>query len=330
MSLHPVLLFLGGLVIVVLGAEMLLRGATRIASMLGVSPIIIGLTVVSVGTSAPELAVGLTAAHEGRGPLAVGNIAGTNIVNILLILGLSAAIRPLPTRSLSVRLDVPVMIATAGVLFIMALDGVLDRTEGLGLLLAAIVYTVALVMLSRQEDSSTRLEFRDALAGQAPPSRHPTGGGAWVWNAGLLVAGMALAVLGAELLVAGAVELAKAYGVSDAFIGLTIVAIGTSAPELVTTLISTARNDRDVAIGNLIGSSIYNVLVILGLTMLAAPASGVDVSAEVLWIDLPLAALVAIVCLPVFRSDRMVSRREGVGFVLAYVAYLGSLMLWRH
>ena len=330
MSLHPVLLFLGGLVIVVLGAEMLLRGATRIASMLGVSPIIIGLTVVSVGTSAPELAVGLTAAHEGRGPLAVGNIAGTNIVNILLILGLSAAIRPLPTRSLSVRLDVPVMIATAGVLFIMALDGVLDRTEGLGLLLAAIIYTVALVMLSRQEDSSTRLEFRDALAGQAPPSRHPTGGGAWVWNAVLLVAGMALAVLGAELLVAGAVELAKAYGVSDAFIGLTIVAIGTSAPELVTTLISTARNDRDVAIGNLIGSSIYNVLVILGLTMLAAPASGVDVSAEVLWIDLPLAALVAIVCLPVFRSDRMVSRREGVGFVLAYVAYLGSLMLWRH
>lgn len=330
MSLHPVLLFLGGLVIVVLGAEMLLRGATRIASMLGVSPIIIGLTVVSVGTSAPELAVGLTAAHEGRGPLAVGNIAGTNIVNILLILGLSAAIRPLPTRSLSVRLDVPVMIATAGVLFIMALDGVLDRTEGLGLLLAAIVYTVALVMLSRQEDSSTRLEFRDALAGQAPPSRHITGGGAWVWNAVLLVAGMALAVLGAELLVAGAVELAKAYGVSDAFIGLTIVAIGTSAPELVTTLISTARNDRDVAIGNLIGSSIYNVLVILGLTMLAAPASGVDVSAEVLWIDLPLAALVAIVCLPVFRSDRMVSRREGVGFVLAYVAYLGSLMLWRH
>ena len=330
MSLHPVLLFLGGLVIVVLGAEMLLRGATRIASMLGVSPIIIGLTVVSVGTSAPELAVGLTAAHEGRGPLAVGNIAGTNIVNILLILGLSAAIRPLPTRSLSVRLDVPVMIATAGVLFIMALDGVLDRTEGLGLLLAAVVYTVALVMLSRQEDSSTRLEFRDALAGQAPPSRHPTGGGAWVWNAVLLVAGMALAVLGAELLVAGAVALAKAYGVSDAFIGLTIVAIGTSAPELVTTLISTARNDRDVAIGNLIGSSIYNVLVILGLTMLAAPASGVDVSAEVLWIDLPLAALVAIVCLPVFRSDRMVSRREGVGFVLAYVAYLGSLMLWRH
>ena len=331
MALHPFLLFLGGLVVVVLGAELLLRGATRIATLLRISPIIIGLTVVSVGTSAPELAVGLTAAHEGKGPLAVGNIAGTNIVNILLILGLSAAIRPLPTRSLSVRLDVPVMIATAVVLFIMALDGVLSPAEGLGLLLAAAIYTVALVQLSRQEDPTTRLAFRDALAAQAPPPVNlGSGPKTWLWNGLLLLAGMALAVLGAELLVAGAVDLAKAYGVSDAFIGLTIVAIGTSAPELVTTLISTARNDRDVAIGNLIGSSIYNVLVILGLTMVAGPASGVDVSREVLWIDLPLAALVAIVCLPVFRSDRLVSRREGIGFVLAYGAYLGSLLLWRH
>ena len=330
MALHPALLFLGGLVVVVLGAEMLLRGATRIATLLRISPIVIGLTVVSVGTSAPELAVGLTAAHEGKGPLAVGNIAGTNIVNILLILGLSAAIRPLPTRSLSVRLDVPVMIATAVALLVMAMDGVLTRAEGLGLLLAAVVYTVALVQLSRQEAPDTRLAFRDALAAQAPPRLNmPTGAAAWAWNGALLLAGMALAVLGAELLVAGAVELAKAYGVSDAFIGLSIVAIGTSAPELVTTMISTLRNDRDVAIGNLIGSSIYNVLVILGLTMVAAPASGVDVSAEVLWIDLPLAALVAIVCLPVFRSDRLVSRREGIGFVLAYAVYLGSLLLWR-
>lgn len=330
MALHPALLFLGGLVVVVLGAEMLLRGATRIATLLRISPIVIGLTVVSVGTSAPELAVGLTAAHEGKGPLAVGNIAGTNIVNILLILGLSAAIRPLPTRSLSVRLDVPVMIATAVALLVMAMDGVLTRAEGLGLLLAAVVYTVALVQLSQQEAQDTRLAFRDALAAQAPPRLNlPTGAAAWAWNGALLLAGMALAVLGAELLVAGAVELAKAYGVSDAFIGLSIVAIGTSAPELVTTMISTLRNDRDVAIGNLIGSSIYNVLVILGLTMVAAPTSGVDVSAEVLWIDLPLAALVAIVCLPVFRSDRLVSRREGIGFVLAYAAYLGSLLLWR-
>ena len=164
----PALLFLAGLVVVVIGAEMLLRGATRLATRLGISPIVIGLTVVSVGTSAPELAVGLTAAHEGKGPLAVGNIAGTNIVNILLILGLSAAIRPLPTRSLSVRLDVPVMIATALVLFFMALDGVLSHSEGLTLLLAAVVYTVALVRISRRESGHTRREFRDALSAQVP------------------------------------------------------------------------------------------------------------------------------------------------------------------
>lgn len=331
MTLNPGLLFLGGLILLVLGAELLLRSATRLARRLGISPIVIGLTVVSVGTSTPEFAIALTAAAEGRGPLAVGNIAGTNIVNILLILGLSAAIRPLPTRSLSVRLDVPVMIATAVALFVMALDGVLTRAEGLGLLLAAVVYTVALVQLSRQEDATTQLAFRDVLAAQAPPVENlPNGPRAWAWNGALLAAGMALAVLGAELLVAGAVELAKAYGVSDAFIGLTIVAIGTSTPELVTMLVATVRHDRDVAIGNLIGSSIYNVLVILGLTMVAGPAGGVDVGTEVLWIDLPLAALVAIVCLPVFRSDRMVSRREGIGFVLAYLAYLGSLLLWRH
>lgn len=326
------LAFLGGLVVLVVGAELLLRGATRLARRLGISPIVIGLTVVSVGTSTPELAIALTAAAEGRGPLAVGNIAGTNIVNILLILGLSAAIRPLPTRSLSVRLDVPVMIATAVALLVMALDGVLTRAEGLGLLLAAVVYTVALVQLGRQEDAATRLAFRDALAAQAPPVVNlPASHHALAWNALLLLlAGIALTVLGADLLVAGAVALAKAYGVSDAFIGLTIVAIGTSAPELVTTLIATLRHDRDVAVGNLIGSSIYNVLVILGLTMVAAPAGGVDVGREVLWIDLPLAALVASVCLPVFRSDRLVSRREGVGFVLAYAAYLGSLLLWRH
>lgn len=332
MTLHLGLLsFLGGLVVLVLGAEMLLRGATRLARRLGISPIVIGLTVVSVGTSTPELAIALTAAAEGRGPLAVGNIAGTNIVNILLILGLSAAIRPLPTRSLSVRLDVPVMIATAVALFVMALDGVLTRAEGMGLLLAAVIYTVALVQLSRQEDTTTRMAFRDVLAAQAPPVEHlPPGPQAWAWNGALLLAGIALAALGAELLVAGAVAMAKAYGVSDAFIGLTIVAIGTSAPELATTLMATLRNDRDVAVGNLIGSSIYNVLVILGLTMVAAPAGGVAVSQAVQWIDLPLAALVAIVCLPVFRSDRLVSRREGIGFVLAYGAYLGSLLLWRH
>lgn len=331
LGLHPFVVFLGGLVIVALGAEMLLRGATRLAAMLGVRPIIIGLTVVALGTSVPELAVGLTAAREGKGALAVGNIAGANILNILFILGLSAAIRPLPTRSMSVRLEVPAMIATALVLLAMSLDGSLTRGEGAWLLAGALAYTVLLVRASRREGARVREEFAREFSLPADPA--PARGlGAhlppWLWNGLLLAAGIALAALGADLMVAGASAIARSFGVSDAVIGLTIVAMGTNTPEMVTTLIATLRNDRDVAIGNLIGSAVYNVLVILGLTVVSAPAA-IDIGRDILWIDLPLAALVAIVCLPVFKSDRRVSRREGTAFVTAYLVYLGSLLLFR-
>lgn len=326
MQLHPLLVFIGGLVIILLGAELLLKGASRLAAMLRVSPILIGLTVVSVGTSTPELAVGITAAHEGKGPLAVGNIAGTNMVNILLILGLSAWMRPLPTRALSIRLDVPVMIASALTLVAMAADGVLSRFEGTVLVLAALAYTAALVRLSGQESPALQREFAHEFSSQAVRAGRGRLMGAW--HATLLLTGIGLTVLGAEFLVSGAVDLARAFGVSDAFIGLTIVAIGTSAPELVTTLVATWRNDRDIAIGNLIGSSTYNILVIMGLTMMAVP-DGIDVSRDVLLIDLPLATLAAVACLPVFRSGREVSRAEGACFVLAYVVYLLSLLALR-
>jgi len=333
MELHPSLVFLGGLVVIVVGAEMLLRGASRIAALLGVRPIVIGLTVVSVGTSMPELAVGIAAATEGRGQLAVGNIAGTNLFNILFILGLSAAIRPLPLHLQSVRLDVPAMIATAVVLILLALDGWLGRLDGLLLMAGAVAYTVALVRLSRRESPAMRREFAQEYgpaaafprSGAVAPGGRP---GIAAWNGTLLLAGMAVTVLGAELLVSSAASLARQYGVSDAFIGLTIVAIGTSAPELATTLVATFKDDRDVAIGNLIGSSVYNVLVILGLTCVVA-RDGIEVGHQVLWIDLPLAALVAIVCYPVFRSERQVSRREGMLFVTAYLVYLGSLLALR-
>lgn len=326
MALHPAIVFLAGLVLLLLGADMLLHGASRLAAMLKVSPILIGLTVVSIGTSTPELAVGITAAHEGRGPLAVGNIAGTNMVNILLILGMSAMIRPLPTRSLSVRLDVPVMIASALALIFMARDRWLSHGEGVWLLLGALAYTVVLVRLSRQESAALRHEFSHEYGAAAMQPGQGYGKAAWYLF--LLLAGMALTVLGAAWLVNGSVRIAQAFGVSDVFIGLTVVAIGTSAPELATTLMATYRNDRDVAIGNLIGSSIYNILVILGVTMLVAP-QGIAVSHELLWIDLPLAALVALVCLPVFKTGRQVSRLEGGMFVAAYVVYLVSLVWLR-
>lgn len=326
MDLHPAIVFLGGLVVIVVGAELVLRGASRVAAMLGVKPILIGLTVVAVGTSTPELAVGITAVAEGSGTLAVGNIAGTNLVNILLILGLSAAIRPLPLQTLSIRLDVPVMIASAVVLFVMAWDRLLSPLEG-GLLLAGgAAYTITLVRLSRRASTAMKAEYAEEFSPKALKA-----GRGWKhasWNGALLVVGMGLTVLGADLLVAGAVEIARAFGVSDAVIGLTIVAIGTSAPELVTTVIATVKDDRDVAIGNLIGSSITNIVFILGLTCLVSPG-GVDVSRDVLWVDLPLAAGVAIACLPVFRSDRRVSRREGIAFVGGYLVYLVTLLAFR-
>ncbi len=325
MGLHPGIIFLVGLVIIIVGAELMLRGAARVATLLGIKPIVIGLTVVSIGTSMPELAVGITAVTEGKGPLAVGNIAGANIINILLILGLSALIRPLPVHSLSVRLDVPVMVAASLALVAMAWDGVLSRAEGMVMLGAAVAYTFALVRLSRGESAALRREFAEEYSAALIPKTFISSG---AWNSLLLFVGLAVTVLGADLLVSGAIDLARDYGVSDAVIGLTIVAIGTTAPELATTLMATFKNERDVAIGNLIGSSIYNILVILGMTCMAA-RGGIDVSDEILRIDLPLAAAVALVCLPVFTSDRMVSRLEGGLFVAAYLLYLSMLLFIR-
>lgn len=323
MNLPPLILFLIGLVVILLGAESLLRGASKIAARLGIKPIIIGLTVVSVGTSMPELAVGITAVSEGKGSLAVGNIAGTNMLNILFILGLSAAIRPLPLQLSSIRLDMPVMIASALALIVMSLNGVISRVEGLILLFASVIYTVVLVRLGNKESAQIKKEYAEEFSPKVLLKKKSLF--AWVGNAVLLSAGIGLCILGADLLVEGAVEIAQSMGISDAIIGLTIVAIGTSAPELATTIVATIKDDRDVAVGNLIGSSISNILFILGLTCVVSP-HGVDVGRDILWIDLPLAAAVAIACYPVFRSDRMVSRKEGMVFVFLYLIYLFSLV----
>lgn len=328
---QPALLFAGGLVVVLVGAELLLRGASRLAALLGVRPIVVGLTVVALGTSAPELAVGITAAGAGQGALAVGNIAGANLLNILFILGLSACIRPVPLHLLSVKLDLAVMVASALALVAMAADGVLSRFEGVVLVAGGLAYTAALVRLSRRESAAMRREFAEEYHADkampppdaALPSNRLVVG---LWNLLLLGAGIAIAVMGAQLLVSGAGGIARAWGVSDTVIGLTIVAMGTAAPELATMLVATLRNDRDVAVGNVVGSCIYNVLVVLGLACGVAPG-GIAVGPQLLAIDLPLAALVAIACLPVFRSGRRISRAEGALFVATYLLYLGSL-LW--
>lgn len=326
MAMHPALLLLAGLLLVVLGAELVLKSATHIANMLNVNPIVIGLTLVSVGTSLPEMAIGITAASEGKGTLAVGNVVGANIMMLLLVLGLSAAIRPLPIQPYSLRLEVPAMIGAALALIVSSLDGVLTRTEGALLVAAALVYSALIVRSSRRGRRPMAGELLDEYAQPLPPLAERRK--RLVLHGALLALGIALTIPGADWLVAGASALAARFGVSDAVIGLTIVALGTSTPELVTTVVGTLRGDRDVAIGNLLGSGVYNILAILGTVMLVSPQP-IDVSRELLLIDLPIAAAVALVCWPVFRSGHVISRAEGLVFVGAYLLYLAVLVLTR-
>ena len=316
-------LFIVGLLVLIWGAEMLTRSGVILARRLGIAPIIIGLTVVALGTSAPELAVGIDAALTGNGALAVGNIAGTNTVNILLILGISALLRPLALQRDTLTLDLPAMLVAGLLMLALTVDGGLSRLDGGVLLTAGVVYTILVVRSARR---SRRLVQADV-----PLKEESTGGPEerrTMASLAQLAAGILLVVVSANWLVTGAVGLAKLWGVSDAFIGLTIVAIGTSAPELVTTVMSTLRGERDVAIGNLIGSSVYNICVILGVTCLV-PEAGIPVPRELIWVDIPIMATVALVCVPVFFSGRAVSRTEGGLFVVAYAGYLGGLILTR-
>ncbi len=313
-----------GLVALVLGAELVVRFGSRLARRLGVPPLLVGLTIVSIGTSAPELAVGIDAVRSGAASLAIGNIAGTNVVNLLLILGLSAAVRPLVLRLQTLRLDLPAMALASLLVLLLAVDGTLSVVDGVILASVAVVYTALLVVFARRESLVVASEFAE----EYPPEPRRRAPAAVTLHLVMLLVGLVVIVQGADWLVHGATDLARAVGVSDAVIGLTVVAIGTSAPELATTVISTIRGDRDIAIGNLIGSSTYNVTLILGTSLLFAPGH-VPVDAELVMIDLPLMVVVSLVCVPVFLTGRRVSRTEGVAFVVAYAAYLTFLLVAR-
>lgn len=308
-----VVLVAAGLATLVIGAELLVRGGAAVATRLGVPPMVIGLTVVSIGTSLPELAIGIDAALRDAGPLAVGNIAGTNIVNLLLILGLSAALVPLAVESRTIVFELPVVAAVSILVVVLALDGRLSRADGTLLVVIAAVYTLAVVVLAVCDPAR-------------PPAEPDASGGGLARHLVVLVAGLGVVVLGADWLVHGAVDLAASLGVSEVVIGLTVVAIGSSAPELVTTVVSTLRGNRDIAVGNLIGSSVYNLALILGVTSLVAP---LEVTSDLIRVDLPLMAFVAVMLLPVLATGRRMSRAEGVAAVLAYVLYLGVVLAVR-
>jgi cation:H+ antiporter len=311
-----------GLVLLVAGADALVRGASRLALSFGISPLVVGLTVVAFGTSAPEMAVSVGAAHGGNVDIAIGNVVGSNIFNVLFILGAAAVIAPLVVNAQLIRQEVPVMVGAALLLFLLAADLGISRVDGAVLFGLLLVYTAFLVVQSRRQTSATRAEYAEAVEGMVPGGVE----GHRARDLGYVVGGLALLVLGAQTLVGAAVTIAALLGVPQLIVGLTIVAAGTSLPEVATSLVATIRGERDIAVGNVVGSSTFNVLGVLGLSALVAPGE-LPVPSSVLAFDLPVMTAVAVACLPVFFTGRTIARWEGVVFLGYYVAYTAYLIL---
>jgi cation:H+ antiporter len=315
------LLLVVGLGLLVAGAETLVRGAVRVASRLGLSPLIIGLTLVAFGTSSPELFVSLQASLNGQADLSLGNVVGSNIFNVLAILGISAVIAPLSVSRQLIRLDVPLMIGVSFLLLLFSVDGMLGRSDGIVLLVGILVYTTFLIVQGRKESSDAADDEYAQEYGQAMTAQSPL---AVVVDVSLIGLGLVLLAVGSQLLIHSSVTIARSWGVSEIVIGLTILAAGTSLPELFTSVVASWRGERDIAVGNVVGSNIFNILAVLGVTASVAP-DGIVIAQSALYFDIPVMIVVAIACLPVFFSDRSIDRWEGVlflGYYLAYAAYL--------
>jgi cation:H+ antiporter len=302
-------LFGAGVLLLAVGANALVRGAVGIAARFGVPSLVIGLTVVAFGTSSPEVLVSLQASIAGDPEIALGNVVGSNIFNVLFILGLSATITPLVVSERLVRRDVPVMIGVSLLVYLMAMNGRIGAAEG-AVLLAGIVLYVA-VLVRRVKGAGEVIEEADVQV--APAAR-------WWVDPAFVVVGLALQVVGARWLVNGAISIATSLGVSELVIGLTIVAAGTSLPEVATSVAASMRGQRDIAVGNVVGSNIFNLLLVLGVAGVVAP-SGLEVPAGALSFDLPIMMAVALACLPIFVIGYSIRRWEGVVFLGYYVAY---------
>lgn len=308
-----------GIALLVGGAELLVRGASRVARGVGISPLVVGLTVVAYGTSSPELAVSVRSALAGQTDIALGNVVGSNIFNVLCILGLSAMVTPLIVPQQIVRLDVPIMIGVTLLTLLFAADGRLSVAESAILLAGMAAYTGFLVRASRRERAAVADEYA------AEFSAAPTGRGGVLVQVVLVLAGLALLVLGARWLVDSAITMARSLGVSELVIGLTIVAAGTSMPEVATSLLAAVRGERDIAVGNVVGSNIFNILGVLGLS--GTVGGGIEVAPAVLSFDLPVALAVAVACLPITFSGHLIARWEGMLFLAYYVAYTAYVIL---
>ena len=305
-----IIYLLAGLVLLYFGAEGLVRGSASLALRLGLSPLVVGLTVVAFGTSSPELFVSLRAALEGQGAISVGNVVGSNICNIGLILGLCALIAPIATTSQIIRVDIPIMLGVTALSLFFLADGRLGRPEGallFSLLVAYIVFSIALTRRKPQDNLGTEFgdEVRISKRGLAVDL--------------LMVAGgLILLVFGARFLVDGAVIIARALGWSEALIGLTIVAIGTSLPELATSLLAAAKKASDIAVGNIVGSNIFNLLGILGITAIVHPLVAVGIGV----IDLAVMALFSLALWPIAYYRQRITRSEGALLLAGYLAFV--------
>lgn len=291
----------------------MVRSASRLALHLGISKLIIGLTVVAFGTSAPELAVGIEAVINDQADLMLGNIVGSNIANILLILGISAIIIPLKVNSKLIRTDVPVMIAITLLLIGFSYNGIISVWESLSLVIFLVIY---LLYLARQSGKSELI-----------PSDVDEEEGSLPWNIFLGVAGLAGLIIGARWLVSSSVELAIIVGVSELVIGLTVVAFGTSLPEVVTSIVAALKGERDIAVGSVIGSCILNILAVLGITGLFAQ-DGILVKNVIIQFDLMILLAASIACIPIFFTGHVISRWEGAMFLFFYGAYIFYLFLY--
>ena len=313
-------IFIAGLASLVVGAELLVRGASRLALSLGISPLVVGLTIVAFGTSAPEVAVSLSAALEGRTDIAIGNVVGSNIFNVLFILGLSALITPLVVNAQIIRQEVPIMIGASLLLLAFGLDGRIGLVDAIILFVLLVLYTVFLVIQSRRETRSTEKEYETELEPKSQWDAH------WAVQLVLIGVGLVFLVLGSNWLVEAATNFAKAMGVSDLVIGLTIVAAGTSMPEVATSIMAAVRKQRDIAVGNVIGSNTFNILGCLGLSGMVAP-DGLGMAPALMAFDIWVMLAVALACLPVFMTGREIARWEGLVFLVYYAAYTTYLIL---
>jgi cation:H+ antiporter len=305
---------LAGLVLLAFGAEGLVRGSSSIALRMGVTPLVIGLTVVAFGTGSPEMIVSLQAALSGNSDLALGNIVGSNICNIALILGVAALARPLHVRSALLHREVPVMIGVTVLLGALLYDGTLSRVEGAVLAVGAVVYTIATYRAARRDrDKEVAAEFAQEL----PRPQSST-----ARSVALVAGGFVGLLVGANVLVHGAVVIAQAMGMSQVVIGLTVIAIGTSLPELATSVVAALRNDADVAFGNVLGSNILNILLILGVVAMIRPISGASLRP----LDLGVLIGSAIAVYPLMWRGRILNRWEGALLLGGYAAYMISLI----